>query len=392
MKLRLFSPRNALAAVVALALGFCALQPPAGAQSTPAAITSPVISSTAAAGTSGTLALDGKFSNCAVYAQTSTSTATIVVSGNTQAGLYGPAAPYVTNSSFGSSGTITATTTLAASQGNTSIAPVGLFFSWSGNSGTLTAWITCANTSTATFSGSVTANVPTPLPVTFATPLSVTVTAPTDASGFLQVHQVAAPLATTPVSTPSANALPTATAGAAGPGSAPAMVTYPTCSNSGGTAAATLGNFIVLQCDSQGKLYVSVGEPTMTFSVSAAVSSATTTILVAHQAGLRISIYLAAWESSGTNATNTIQWVYSTNASCTTGNTALQPTAVTAPTAASEWTVGWGQGYGNGIAAVTGMPGPAVVPLIIPVTDTFCGITAGTTTAGNFVTLSSIHL
>ena len=184
--------------------------------------------------------------------------------------------------------------------------------------------------------------------------------------------------------------LPTASAGVAPPANAPQVSDYPNCINSGGNAAVTVGNAINLQCDAQGKLYVSLTEPTMTLVKSAGIATAVTTALVVGTASKSLYVYLMAWESSGTNAANTLQWEYSASATCASGNTTILPTAVTAPTATSEWQVGWGQGYGGG-AAITGMPGPAAIALVIPAGDTLCGVTAGTTTAGNFITYYAVH-
>ena len=86
------------------------------------------------------------------------------------------------------------------------------------------------------------------------------------------------------------------------------MVTYPACS--AGTAvnvAATAANFIALQCDPQGKLYVSLTDPTMRLAKSGAVATATTTVLVVGVASKSIYVYLMAWQSSGTNSANTHQ-------------------------------------------------------------------------------------
>ena len=186
-------PFLALAIVGALVLG--SWPPwPIGAQSTGVVVTTPVVSSTASVGTSGVLTLDGKYSNCTVNAQTSTSTASIVVYGNSQAGQYGPGAPGAVNATFGSGGTITATTTATAFSGNVASLPVGFYFTWSGNSGTLTAWATCTSATGA----AVIASVP---PVTLITPVPVT-----QASAPWNVHDSApvqpSPIYTQPVQQP----------------------------------------------------------------------------------------------------------------------------------------------------------------------------------------------
>lgn len=138
------APFLALVAVIVLLIGMWPPWP-AGSQTTGITSQTQVVNSTAAAGTSSIIALDGKYSNCTVIAQTSTSTASVVVYGNTQATQYGPAAPNAVNSNFGSSGTITATTTQSQTSGNVANLPVGFYFTWSGNSGTLYAWAVCSS-------------------------------------------------------------------------------------------------------------------------------------------------------------------------------------------------------------------------------------------------------
>ena len=138
------APFLALVAVIVLLIGMWPPWP-AGSQTTGITSQTQVVNSTAAAGTSSVIALDGKYSNCTVIAQTSTSTASVVVYGNTQATQYGPAAPNAVNSNFGSSGTITATTTQSQTSGNVANLPVGFYFTWSGNSGTLYAWAVCSS-------------------------------------------------------------------------------------------------------------------------------------------------------------------------------------------------------------------------------------------------------
>ena len=126
MKPRLLTRLFAGAGVAGIVLAFCAMQPVARAQTTGVNVSLPTLVTTASAGTSGTLALDGKYSNCTVTTVTSTSTATVTVYGNYVTGQYGPAAPNLANGNFGSSGAITATTTTAYTAGNVANLPIGL--------------------------------------------------------------------------------------------------------------------------------------------------------------------------------------------------------------------------------------------------------------------------
>ena len=154
MKPRLLTRLFAGAGVAGIVLAFCAMQPVARAQTTGVNVSLPTLVTTASAGTSGTLALDGKYSNCTVTTVTSTSTATVTVYGNYVTGQYGPAAPNLANGNFGSSGAITATTTTAYTAGNVANLPIGLFYTWSGNSGTLTVQAVCSSAIAKAASGS----------------------------------------------------------------------------------------------------------------------------------------------------------------------------------------------------------------------------------------------
>lgn len=199
-----------------------------------------------------------------------------------------------------------------------------------------------------------------------------------------------APQATWPDSTPTAGALPTASAGAAAPGSAPIIADYPSCQSNGGNAAVTAGNSVALQCDPQGKLYVSFDDPTSTIVKSSSINSAVTTLLVTGVATKVTYIYLATWESTGTNSTNTINWEWGTGATCGTSTVTLLPAAIAPGLSTGEWMTGWAGSQGP-VVSVSGMPAAATRALILPAGNNFCGVTAGTTTLGNFVTYYSIH-
>lgn len=409
---RLFAAGGALAIVLA----FCALQRPAPAQVNSGAITTPIISSTSASGVSGVLALDGKFPNCVVYAQTSTSTATIVANGNTQTAAYGQSSAYV---QVGTN--ITATTTMTATQENMASAPVGFFFTWSGNSGTLTAWATCSQANSTVFSGTVTANVPTPLPVTqssvpwsmqctsaancpvsfpqataspnggAATPFlqvapcannaGTTNCAGVTAGQNLQVVQNAAPSATTPVSTPSAAPAATATAGAALPSQAVNVNAYEHCTVVAGTAVTT-GNAIVVRCNNGGLLLASEADPTAILTTTASISSATTTAInTPPPAGISLYVYAAGFTSNGTNSANTVQLVYGTGVSCVTGQQNITPVAYAPGTTTGETAYFWG-GSASNTAFTQADIVPSNIPFFVPAANGVCVKTAGTTTAG----------
>lgn len=205
--------------------------------------------------------------------------------------------------------------------------------------------------------------------------------------GVLQVGQAAAPSATTPVSTPSAAALPTASAGAAPPASAVQVSDFPACESSGGLAVVTGQNFLTLQCDLAGRLFVNLGDPTSTWS-STAVAVATTTVLLTGAAGQQWYIYLATMQTTGTNS-GTVQWERSTSITCASGNTTLLPSAVTVDTTAGGWATLWGlQTIAAGSAG--NIPGPGTIPYVLPLGQTLCSVMSGTT-AVTFVTVAGKH-
>lgn len=143
MKNRFLKPVGGLAAVLVLA--FCAMQMPARSQTTGLIVSTQVVNSKAASGTSSVLALDGKYSNCSVSFISSDASASITVMGNSIAGQYGPSGPGVINTNFGTNGVIAGTTSLKVSSGNVVNLPVGFYFTWTGNTGTVTAWGTCTS-------------------------------------------------------------------------------------------------------------------------------------------------------------------------------------------------------------------------------------------------------
>ena len=413
-------PFLALAIVGALVLG--SWPPwPIGAQSTGVVVTTPVVSSTASVGTSGVLTLDGKYSNCTVNAQTSTSTASIVVYGNSQAGQYGPGAPGAVNATFGSGGTITATTTATAFSGNVASLPVGAYFTWSGNSGTLYAWMTCTSATGA----AVIASVP---PVTLITPVPVTqASVPwnvqcTSAANCPNNSTIVAPT----------GALPVASAGAS-PVTGVNGISQNTCAvPAGGTPNVTGGNEVAMQCNANGQqlvhdpapvftalqsvttpaplasqspfpwpahvnlyagsgtnLYVGTYPDTITTSTN--ITSATTTQVLAGVASQNMYVFFVAAALSGTNSTATFQLEYGQGSTCGTNTVSMMGGATTLATASS---VGLVTLFGGPSAAAENSITLNPLPFVVPGNATaynLCVVSAGTTISAKIVTYSAIH-
>ena len=227
-------------------------------------------------------------------------------------------------------------------------------------------------------------------------------------------------------------ALPVASAGAS-PVTGVNGISQNTCAvPAGGTPNVTGGNEVATQCNANGQQLVHDPAPVFTalqsvttpapaptttggwvgtvgfnvgtgalyannicdtFAMSGAISTAVTTLLITGTNNQSVYVCLAAWESTGTNASNTVNYEYGQGATCQTNTQTIFPAAVAPGTATGEWTVGWGN-PGAAVTAVAGMPGVAPVPLVLPNNATaynFCGVTAGTTTAGRFVVWYSVH-
>jgi len=130
-----------------------------------------------------------------------------------------------------------------------------------------------------------------------------------------------------------------------------------------------------------------------TYHQSTSIVTATTTLLITGTNNQSVYVCLATWESTGTNATNTVQFEYGQGATCSTNTVTIFPVAIAPGTASGEWLSGW-SGTVNSASVTSGIPGPAAVPLVLPNNATaynLCGVTAGTTTLGNFVVWYSIH-
>lgn len=417
---------------------------PLHAQANAPVISTQLVSSAASSGTSSTLALDGKYSNCAVYAQTSTATATVLANGNTFTGQYGPGSPYT------QVGSVTATTTESATQFNMAPAPVGFFFTWSGNSGTLTVWATCsANTST---NVTATVSIPTPLLVNFTTPLPVTQASVPWSVSCLAAYPCGlptpnpnvqpSPLYTTPVSCAAAANCPVnasqvtspwivntpvpAVTSAAGT-TAVALcdgTTATTCgkvsnasgSNQSAAFAPFVQSFQYFWNGSQWQVVpsvspapypvhasVKVGNSTDLFldtvpegvTITGTISTATTTLLFAGVANQNMYFWFASFVPNGVNASNTVQLVQgqTTSTPCDTSQTPINAVAYAPSTASGGMSVFYG-GFQQAAATVTNAIIPASVPMIIKANATpfnVCIKTTGTTTAGVGVILAVNH-
>lgn len=205
------------------------------------------------------------------------------------------------------------------------------------------------------------------------------------------------------VATPQATPLATASPGLQPLGQVPFVGAYMHCQfPAGNVPNVTIGRSIAVQCDSGGRLQTTTGalgssgvyqsNQCDTFATSASIVTAVATKLISNSAGKPTYICLATFENTGTNGTNTIQyqWGTKTTNECDTGTNTLFPAAVAPGTATGEWLNGWAGGN-VALATANGMPPPASQPLIIPAGQDFCGVTAGTTTAGKFVVFYAQH-
>lgn len=117
------------------------------------------------------------------------------------------------------------------------------------------------------------------------------------------------------------------------------------------------------------------------------IVAAATTVLIAGVQGQRIYVdYLAAL-TTGTNATDTVNWEWSLVANCASANTLLFTTPLALGTSVGLLTTGWSDVPQAG-TAIAGWS-PAAKALIIPVGANLCFVTAGTTIAVQPVTFAS---
>jgi hypothetical protein len=226
------------------------------------------------------------------------------------------------------------------------------------------------------------------------------------------------------VSTPTAGPAPTASAGAAFPAAAPYNFSYVFCEN-GSPSNISANNAIPLQCNSSGFLNVNcnfgcptpgptaspggyivrqlakVGSGTNTYldtypdtlAVTGAISTATTTLLKAGVANQNMYVWYAAFQTSGTNTSNTVNLEYgqTTTTPCDTSPVLLLPSGV-APGATSGLVTAL-YGAANQSGNASGIV-PAVVPWIVPASATpnnLCIVTTGTTTSGKGFAYVAIH-
>lgn len=292
---------------------------------------------------------------------------------------------YATDTSFGSSGVIVAPGANSQSSGALGASAV-LYVqaTYTGNTGTIAGKFTC--TASTTGGGGSGGSSAAPCPTNASQQCVVAIASPVDGNSNVKVvaENTISPI---PAATPSAGAAP--------PASLIPVVAIDHCIHQNGLAAPALtaGNMAPILCDDLDRLMINTSDPGIVFVKSGAIASAVTTLLVAGVNNKRIYVYMSAWESTGTNATNTVNWEYGQGATCATNTTTLFPVAIAPGTAAGEWLAGW-SGWSLGAITPGSMPAPAAFALPLPLNATgygWCGITAGTTTAGTFVTAYSVH-
>lgn len=139
-----------------------------------------------------------------------------------------------------------------------------------------------------------------------------------------------------------------------------------------GTGAAPAG----------GVLSVSPTVPLFQQAISANVVTATTTVLVTHSGTTLTYIYGAYEQATATQSAATIKFEYGTGTNCGSGTVVLQATGITATVTSGDFT-----GYGLASATVPAPPATSSNPVaVIPASNDFCVVTAGTTTAATFYT------
>jgi hypothetical protein len=218
----------------------------------------------------------------------------------------------------------------------------------------------------------------------------------------LGVVQGAAPAATTPVSCTAAANCPVNASQVTSPWvvttinpSLPApQATWPVTSPAplASVSPVPYPAFAHLHIGSANALYLDTWPDT--WATSANITTATTTLLVSGVASQSMYVFWAGWDTSGTNAAATLYLEWGQGATCATNTVKLLPSpGINNGTAIGELTVLYGQANGTPSSAGNAVT-PVAVPLIIPANATaynLCGVTAGTTIAGQFVINYAIH-
>ncbi|MDE2105370.1 MAG: hypothetical protein KGL39_49545 [Patescibacteria group bacterium] len=121
-------------------------------------------------------------------------------------------------------------------------------------------------------------------------------------------------------------------------------------------------------------------------SSTSSITSATTTQVVAGVPGQRIYLWYAGEQASGSQSSATFYFEYGTGSSCSSP-TKLSPGTITSPTTSGSWTTAYA---GAPMSNVVGGVIPSPIPLQIPIGNSVCIVTAGTTTAAYGVAVYSL--
>jgi hypothetical protein len=124
-----------------------------------------------------------------------------------------------------------------------------------------------------------------------------------------------------------------------------------------------------------GNSYVAAYPDTTT--VSSTVTTATTTELLAGTSGENTYVFFAGIQNQGTNASDNVQFVQGTGATCGTSQVSLWYGATTISSATSGVYQTW-YGGSTGSGATINMA-PAAVPFVLAASNNLCFITTGTT-------------
>jgi hypothetical protein len=252
---------------------------------------------------------------------------------------------------------------------------------WSGQTVTVTAYVSGASSTIAGSGGGGATPIPTPAggvyPVSCAppgqNPCSVHDSAPVQPS----------PLYTQPVTTPAPAATCTPDlAICVHVANTPTPI--PTASPGGGAEVQRL----LLGSGNPPTIYLDTLADSK--ATTANITTATTTQIIAPVAGESIYISLLTWLSGGTNAAATAQFEYGSGATCGTGTGTFFPAALQVGTAAGEWLPAWSSSLAP-LSSASGMPGPASVVYPIPAGDGVCIVTAGTTINGYGISFYAQH-
>jgi hypothetical protein len=126
-------------------------------------------------------------------------------------------------------------------------------------------------------------------------------------------------------------------------------------------------------------------------TTSAAITTATTTLVVSGVASQNTFVFFAGAETTGTNTADNVTFIAGTGATCGVGTITPFAPLPTGLGAANTWSYSYSGSQSVGAATNSGAV-PASVPFVLPTAFNLCAVTSGTTVNIKILALSATHV